>query len=128
MLSSTGIHFPTTLKRKIETEFIFNPQVSKWISSSNKGTCQYCYQKKKKKKTKLEMILIIQTIATDSFFLRSGKLSAFCNGIGHYVIVVMYQICLYDSVLCTLCIVLLFLLFIYKELKIRQNEVINWWI
>ena len=49
MLSSTGIHFLTTLKRKIETDFIFNPQVSKWISSSNKGTCQYCYQKKKKK-------------------------------------------------------------------------------
>ena len=74
------------------------------------------------------MILIIQTIATDSFFLRSRKLSAFWNGIGLYIIVVMYQICLYDSVLSILCVVLLFLLFIYKELKIRQNEVINWWI
>ena len=73
------------------------------------------------------MILIIKTIATDFSFLRSGRLSAFWNGIGLYVIVVMYQICLYDSVSSTLCVVLLFLLFIYKELK-RQNEVINWWI
>lgn len=50
MLRSTGIHFPTTLRRKIETDFISGCQVTKWISSSNKGICQNYQEKKKKDK------------------------------------------------------------------------------
>lgn len=45
--SHTITHFAITLRRNIVTDFIFGCQVSKWIKSSHKGTCQNCHPKKR---------------------------------------------------------------------------------